>query len=406
MAQSVTPGPSATISPTTSWPSTSGAGVDGSTIFAMSEPQSPQPRTRNSTSPAPIVGRGHSSATSLPSPRYTDAITDSPRPSDGLWLARPRRSQTRLGRRTACGSHDHADHAASVRAARPSLAATQQRSAIELLRNQHRDALTEHTEPSRLDLVEQGEVDPPHDLGRHERARVGRGKVLPCDPVELPRAYRLVGHQAHERLGVTSPLQIVDGDAERPEVFLRHIHAPGPGVGADVADDVRELECLAQLDRVLARAGVGVAEDLDAAEPDRRGDAVAVRVELLRRLVGDAVEVHLDAVDDRLERRARDRVGAYGGLEPERDWVVGDRARRVAARHLLAPAPELPALDRRVDAPLAAEIRDVVHGPAEGVHRVERLATRARQREKRVVEVRAALPCEPGGEVRDHRALT
>src|SRR5207247_6086710 len=163
----------------------------------------------------------------------------------------------------------------------------------------------------------------------------------------LPRAYRLVGHQAHERLGVTSPLQIVDGDAERPEVFLRHIHAPGPGVGADVADDVRELECLAQLDRVLARAGVGVAEDLDAAEPDRRGDAVAVRVELLRRLVGDAVEVHLDAVDDRLECRARDRVGAYGGLEPERDRVVGDRARRVAARHLLAPAPELPALDRR-----------------------------------------------------------
>src|SRR2546425_7880248 len=75
----------------------------------MSEPQSPQPRTRNSTSPAPIVGRGHSSATSFPSPRYTDAITDSPRPSDGLRLVRPRRSQTRLGRRTACGSYDHAD---------------------------------------------------------------------------------------------------------------------------------------------------------------------------------------------------------------------------------------------------------------------------------------------------------
>src|SRR5438034_11583164 len=114
----------------------------------------------------------------------------------------------------------------------------------------------------------------------------------------------------------------------------------------------------------------------------------------------------IDGVEMDLECRARDRVGAYGGLEPERDRVVGDRARRVAARHLLAPAPELPALDRRVDAPLAAEIRDVVHGPAEGVHRAERLATRARQREKRVVEVRAALPCEPGGEVRDHRALT
>src|SRR5437870_746490 len=90
----------------------------------MSEPQSPQPRTRNSTSPAPIVGRGHSSATSLPSPRYTDAITDSPRPSDGLRLARPRRSQTRLGRRTACGSHDHADHRLASAVGRPAARTT------------------------------------------------------------------------------------------------------------------------------------------------------------------------------------------------------------------------------------------------------------------------------------------
>src|SRR3989442_630640 len=380
----------------------------------MSEPQSPQPRPRNSPRPRPMGGRGHPPGTGLPPPRYPDATTASPRPSAGLRLARPRRSQTRLGRRTACGSHDHADHRLASAVGRPAARTTTpitdsprpsdglrlarpRRSRgerpggapepggnpaaerdRELLRNRHRDALTEHTEPSRLDLVEQGEVDPPHDLGRHERARVGRGKALPCDPVELPRAYRLVGHQAHERLGVTSPLQIVDGDAERPEVFLRHIHAPGPGVGADVADDVRELECLAQLDRVLARAGVRVAEDLDAAEPDRRGDAVAVRVELLRRLVGDAVEVHLDAVDDRLERRARDRVGAYGGLEPERDRVVGDRARRVAARHLLAPAPELPALDRRGRAPPAPPGPAALPAPGEGADPAERPPTRAR----------------------------
>src|SRR3989441_6408349 len=153
----------------------------------MSEPQSQQPRTSNTASPAPIVGRGHPSARSFPSPRYTDAITDSPRPSDGLRLARPRRSR---GERPG-GAPEPGGNPAAERDR-------------ELLRNRHRDALTEHTEPSRLDLVEQGEVDPPHDLGRHERARVGRGKVLPCDPVELPRAYRLVGHRSEEH---TSELQ-------------------------------------------------------------------------------------------------------------------------------------------------------------------------------------------------------
>src|SRR5207244_2027154 len=105
---------------------------------------------------------------------------------------------------------------------------------------------------------------------------------------------------------------------------------------------------LAQVDRVLARPRVGVAEDLDAREPDRGGDAVAVRVEVVRRLVGDPIEVHLDAVDDRLERRARDRVGAHGGLEPHGDRMGGGRARLVAARHVLQPALEVPAPGRRV----------------------------------------------------------
>src|SRR5437867_12515420 len=41
----------------------------------MSEPQSPQPRNRSRSSPAPIVGRGQSSAAILPLPRNTAAFT-------------------------------------------------------------------------------------------------------------------------------------------------------------------------------------------------------------------------------------------------------------------------------------------------------------------------------------------
>src|SRR5439155_26080541 len=56
------------------------------------------------------------SAVARPAAR-TATITDSPRPSHGLRLARPP-SQTRLGRRTACGSHGHHHRLASA-VARP-----------------------------------------------------------------------------------------------------------------------------------------------------------------------------------------------------------------------------------------------------------------------------------------------
>src|SRR5207249_10807940 len=56
------------------------------------------------------------SAVARPAAR-TATITDSPRPSHGLRLARPP-SQTRLRRRTACGSHGH-PHTLASAVARP-----------------------------------------------------------------------------------------------------------------------------------------------------------------------------------------------------------------------------------------------------------------------------------------------
>src|SRR5881396_31361 len=76
----------------------------------MSEPQSPQPRNRSRSSPAPIVGRGQSSAAILPLPRNTAAFTPalsfaaiSPLASSG---GRPHLAPPRAGR---LGSHgpDH-----------------------------------------------------------------------------------------------------------------------------------------------------------------------------------------------------------------------------------------------------------------------------------------------------------
>src|SRR5262249_58441879 len=82
-----------------------------------------------------------------------------------------------------------------------------------------------------------------------------------------------------------------------PQIFLGHVDATAAGIRLHVAHDIGQLEGDPEIDGVLAGPGVGIAEDLDAAEADRRGDAIAVRVELLEGLVGRAVEIHLDARD-------------------------------------------------------------------------------------------------------------
>jgi hypothetical protein len=86
-----------------------------------------------------------------------------------------------------------------------------------------------------------------------------------------------MAHELDELLGVPSGLQILDGHAELPQILLRQVDSPVARVGADVANDIRQLERRAQVNRVLARTRIGVAEDLDAAEADGRGHPIAIR---------------------------------------------------------------------------------------------------------------------------------
>src|SRR4030095_2322137 len=230
-------------------------------------------------------------------------------------------------------------------------------------------------------------VDAAHDLGRHQRARVPRGIGGARGSVEEARARRLVRHQPHESLAVAAGGQVVLGDAEVLEVALRQGDASGAGVSAHVAHDVGELQGLAEVHRVLPRARVGGAEDLDAAEPDGGAHCVAVRLEVLERLVAHAREVHLAAVDDGLECGAWNRIRGDRRLQLPGDRVDRHRARREATRDVLAPARQT----RALGAGVAAEVGDVIDRTAEGVDRVQRLAPRSRQRQEGEVEVRAAL---------------
>ena len=129
---------------------------------------------------------------------------------------------------------------------------------------------------------------------------------------------------------------------------------------------VRQLERRAQVDRVLARTRIGVAEDLDAAEADGRGHPIAIRIQVFGGLVACAVEIHRDPVDDRQERVARDRERAHRVRQPCRDRIGRGGAGLVAERHVAAPAVERAPLLGAIGPALVAEIRDVVHGPAEG----------------------------------------
>src|SRR5207249_3320067 len=147
---------------------------------------------------------------------------------------------------------------------------------------------------------------------------------------------------------------------EPAEVRAREVDTTAERVLGHVAQDVRQLEGEPELDRVLARGGVPVAEDLDAHEPHGAGHSIAVLLEVtLPGLVAIPLEIHLDTLDDRVEMLARDREALDRVGERDRDRVAGPAA--VEGIQLLAPAREDPARVLR----RPGLVGDVVGGAAE-----------------------------------------
>src|SRR5262249_56064005 len=148
------------------------------------------------------------------------------------------------------------------------------------------------------------------------------------------------------------------------EIGGRQVHAPASEIPRHVAQDVRELERDAEIDGVLPRSGVGAAEDPHAHEADGGSDPDAVFVQLLERTVAPPVQIHFDALDQRIER---------GPRQPERpdDWLQRAplRRRRRSAietpRDLLPPAPHLrpPPLRRPLAPPPLAPPPQAPHPP-------------------------------------------
>src|SRR5437879_1398495 len=79
-----------------------------------------------------------------------------------------------------------------------------------------------------------------------------------------------------------------------------------------------------------------------------------------------------------------------------------EAARLVAERDVTTPAVERSALIGAIGAARVAEVGDVVHGPAEGVHGVQRVPAGLGKREERIVKVGAALACQARRQMPDH----
>src|SRR6185436_4889090 len=123
-------------------------------------------------------------------------------------------------------------------------------------------------------------------------------------PVVLAGTRALERHEPPELWRAAPPQHVGFGASEAREVLERQVDAPAGRVFRDVAEDVRQLEGEPEVGRVVARGRVLIAEDLDRDQPNGRGDAIAVLREVaLPPRVSGAAEIHLDAVDHRVEMR-------------------------------------------------------------------------------------------------------
>ena len=151
--------------------------------------------------------------------------------------------------------------------------------------------------------------------------------------------------------------------------------------GATSRGDVGELQRQAEVHGVVASARMPAAEDVEADHPHRRRNPPAVLAQIVEGRIARMVEVHLNAVDEILERAPGQRVASGHRLQRH----ALPRFGRPAVEYpgdLAAPEPELGGGGGRV----RRLVHGVVDGPARVPHRDDGVAFGRRQHEEGVVE--------------------
>ena len=163
-----------------------------------------------------------------------------------------------------------------------------------------------------------------------------------------------------------------------PQIGERQINPAAFGVGADVTQDVGELQRLAEINGIIAARGILIAENLDAQQADNRGDAMAIEFELRESFIALDLQIHLATLDQFIEEREREPEFADDRLELEIHGKLGSFIVAGAA-NVGAPVGELLAAFFNRN---GFFIRHVVHVPAKGVKRGHGVAFGAGQNHK------------------------
>src|SRR3989441_156559 len=234
----------------------------------------------------------------------------------------------------------------------------------ELLEARNRDAALEHPELPAFDASQQPQIDGPHDLCGQEALPVGFGKETGRALKVQMGPRRLPPHERQEGRRALPPEELRFAVSAGGDLVQRDVDSPAQGVHLEVTEDVRELQGDAEVDGIVAAAGVAASEDRQTDETDGRGDAAAVDAQLVEVAVARLPQVHRHPVEEILERLPRNIEAADADLKIPGHGEV--RSAAVAAGDLLAGRVEADLRPRRIERSL---VRPIVDDPAEGVHR-------------------------------------
>ena len=141
------------------------------------------------------------------------------------------------------------------------------------------DAISQDTKSGLLDALQNSAIHAAHDLGD------GEGSTFPLAAVsrgegglgiEILRPLDFEFHELREFRLVSPVKQVFFTITETRKVFLGEVHTAAFGVVAQVAQNVRQLKCHAEIDCMVLRPGRGRAEDMKADQSHHGGDAVTI----------------------------------------------------------------------------------------------------------------------------------
>ena len=173
------------------------------------------------------------------------------------------------------------------------------------------DAVADIEDPAAVCLheVEGAAVDAAHRFRGEQGTGVGGPPCGGGRCVESAGAGDLTGHEAEETVVVAVGCDVILRASGGSHFVGWEVESPSVvPVRSDVAEDIGELEGVAELFGVRAAFRGAAAEDADADEADAGGHPVAILPEIFPCGETDRAEIRADAVDDLLEFSGGDMV--------------------------------------------------------------------------------------------------